>query len=138
MAYIGWFGLGVGLLIFAGIGYFAPTSPEGYTYPQLDGLCSSGFFQVGYMTYLGKLFYGENYQETIEQECANIRIITIAIYAIALGGIFALIHSWFMPGEKKEDEHIKKDETSLEILKKRLAKGEITTEEFEELKKKLE
>jgi len=128
---------GLGLLVLTGIGWFAPVTVEGYTYPQLNGLCNSGFLTSPMGSMFGQLMFGEDYRQTIAQECKVIGVIITAIIGIGIIGVLALIGGWWLDAPKKEDEPEQAD-TSLEILKERYAKGEITKDEFEKMKKEFE
>jgi putative membrane protein len=64
------------------------------------------------------------------------------IFQIVIFVLFFLVVWWllksnsnFMKNETKEKKH---EETPIEILKRRLAKGEIDKKEFDELKKEIE
>lgn len=56
------------------------------------------------------------------------------INILLISGVVYLFYTM----NKNEPDNQSKDQSPLEILKKRYAKGEITTQEFEEMKKKLE
>ena len=123
---------GISLLIIAGIGYFAPVTYEGLSYAQLNNLCNSGVFDSALFEAFGKVMMGGNFMEQVTQECRNTAITTLAIYGVGVAGFIVIGTGSMMKGEKK------KDEPSLEILKERYAKGEISKEEFEKIKKDLE
>ena len=133
MARIGLIGAGIGIFILAGIGFFAPVAPNGYTTPQLNDLCVAGYFQNAWVALGGKMMFGQNWEQLIKQDCENLAVTTGAIYLLGIGGVIVLIVGSVMRGPK-----ILPDPSSTEILKERYAKGEITKEEFEQKKKDLE
>ena len=137
MANNGVMGFGFVLLIIAGIGWFAPVTVEGDTYPQLNSLCASGLMTSPFATVFGNMMYGKGYQQSIEEECDAVATITKGIVFIGIIGLIVIAVGWTMDGKKKGDEP-KQVSTSLEILKERYAKGEISKEEFERIKKDLE
>ena len=132
MVNIGVIGVGVGLLIIAGIGYFTPTGPNGYTTPQLNALCDTGYFESAWVALGGKMMFGENYEQLIKQDCANLKLMTIAIYGLVIAGVAtiaaAAVEAGLFSTKNKE----------LDILKEKFANGEISKEELEQMKKDLE
>jgi len=133
VARIGLIGAGIGIFILAGIGFFAPVAPNGYTTPQLNDLCVAGYFENAWVALGGKMMFGQNWEQLIKQDCENLAVTTGAIYLLGIGGVIVLIVGSVMRGPK-----ILPDPSSTEILKERYAKGEITKEEFEQKKKDLE
>ena len=133
MAKGGVVGAGIFFLIIAVIGYIYPITDEGWTAPSIDELCSSGWGQ------LGKAFSGD-----IQQVCAQYKIITLGIYGSGILGIILIVVGAVVPGGKRESvytkevEEIEEEDDSLEILKKRYARGEITKEDFDKMKEDLE
>ena len=127
------FGVGVTLLILAAVGYFYPVNDRGYTAIQLDEFCSTGLSQLA-------LFAGN---KDVVQVCQQMKMITFGIYGAGVIGIILIIVGAVVSGERKESKHIgevketDKEDDSLEILNKRYAKGEISKEEFEQMKKDL-
>ena len=117
-----WFG--VLLLFLAVIGYFVPVNPDGHTAFQDDAICTAGGYQMG-------LAYGLT---NLMQECQFAKLITFAIYGFGIIGIILVTVGVVVPSISKE----KKDPNSLELLKDRYAKGEITKEKFDEMKRDLE
>jgi len=126
------------LLVIAVIGYILPMGDIGLTVIGVDQLCSSGFGQ------LGQAFSGD-----AQQICGQYKIMALAIYGLGLLGIILIIVGSVVKGNKTEKEedgqHLlrdelnpKEDETSMKILKERYAKGEISKEEFDDMKKNLE
>lgn len=61
-------------------------------------------------------------------------IVGLVFWALVIYGVFYLISSL----AKRQSEEVGKEETPLEILKRRYAKGEIDDEEFAKRKKDLE
>ena len=60
-----------------------------------------------------------------------IALAVIIIPIIVVSAVIVVIVVWIL-------KRLKKDKNNLEILKNRLAKGEITQNEYDELRKKLE
>jgi len=123
---------GIILFIIAGIGFIYPVTDQGHTIPALNDLCNSGLGQ------LGKFFSGD-----VQQVCLQYQYITYGIYAFGLIGIILIIVGSVAPGEKREVhytreiEETEEDDSAIDLLKKRYAKGEISKEEFENMKKDL-
>ena len=127
------------LLLFSIIGYFWQTD-TGYTYPQANEVCNTDLMQWA-------LLYSDDAEA--RQICNEIGMITFGIYGAGLLGIILIIVGAVVSGGHINEEKIyhtdtgrteyrstEKDDT-LDILKKRYAKGEITKEEFEQMKKDL-
>ena len=82
--------------------------------------------------------------EKTRQTCAENRMFLWGAVALGIVGIGLLVGGAAIPSKSKtqtqevKKEEPKPDETSIEILKERYAKGEITKEEFENMKKDLE
>ena len=119
----GIFVVGGFLLVIAVIGYVIPID-EGYSIPQVVGLCNSGMDQ------LGQAFSAEDVKI-----CSERNISLCGIYSVGISGVVLMIVGAVTPKSSKKD---KTDMNSLEILKERYAKGEITKEEFDKIKKDLE
>ena len=122
-----WFGI---LLIFLGIvGYNLPLTTTAadpnttLTIPQAVGICNSGMGQ------LGQAYSGE-----AVRICSEYNILLYGIYGSGLVGIILIIVGVVVPEKSEEEE----DASSLEILKERYAKGELTKEKFDEMRKNLE
>ncbi len=64
-------------------------------------------------------------------------ILGILVVVVCLAGIAALIYFLTRHTQQSPDINSRKDETPLDTLKKRFAEGEITKEQFEEMKKDL-
>ncbi len=116
---------GVILIIVAFFGYITPITDNRLTIPEVMDLCDSGMGQ------LGQTFSGD-----VQKICREFGYLMYGIYGSAIAGPILLIVGALIPGKKKEDEPEQAD-TSLEILKERYAKGEISKEEFENMKKDL-
>ena len=63
-------------------------------------------------------------------------IIMLLFWGVVILGLVIAVR-WFVNRDKTEDEGTA-PQTALEILKRRFARGEITREEFERMKKDLE
>jgi len=133
LARIGVICAGIGILILAGFGFFTPVTPNGYTTPQLNDLCVAGYFENAWVALGGKMMFGQNWEQLIKQDCENLAVNTGVIYLLGIGGVIVLILGSVIRGPK-----ILPDPSSIETLKERYAKGEITKEEFERMKKDLE
>jgi len=121
-------GTGVFFLIIAGLGFVYPLSSDGYTIVQVDQICQSGLGQ------LGQLFSGSN-----QQTCQQIKLVSYGVYGFGLLGIILLIAGSVASGGQKEAYYERReDDDALDIIEKRYAKGEITKEEFDNMKKDLE
>jgi putative membrane protein len=120
-------GAGVFFLIISGLGFVYPIS-DGYTIVQADELCKSGLGQ------LGQLFSSSN-----QQACQQIKLVSYGVYGSGLIGVILLIAGSVASRNQKEVYYERRDEDdALDILEKRYAKGEITKEEFDDMKKDLE
>ena len=135
MARGGIIGIGIFFLIIAIIGYNVPISitladtTVNLTIPQVVAFCDSGLGQIGQML------------AQVALVCSEYNNFMMGIYGSGLLGIILIIVG-SVTGKKEEDE-LEEDEseqveTPIEILKERYAKGEITKEEFESMKKDLE
>jgi len=123
--------IGFLLIIGAVAGYMIPISvtladtTTNLTIPKVVAFCDSGFGQIGQML------------AQVVMVCSEFKNFLMGIYGAGIGGVILVIVGAILPGEKKEDE-LEQDDTSLEILKERYAKGEISKEEFDNMKKDLE
>jgi len=123
--------IGFLLIISAVAGYMIPISVTladttvNLTIPKVVAFCDSGFGQIGQML------------AQVVMVCSEFKNFLMGIYGAGIGGVILIIVGAILPGEKKEDE-LEQDDTSLEILKERYAKGEISKEEFDNMKKDLE
>ena len=123
--------IGFLLIIGAVAGYMIPISVTladttvNLTIPKVVAFCDSGFGQIGQML------------AQVVMVCSEFKNFMMGIYGSGIVGVILLIVGAVIPGKKKEDE-LEQDDTSLEILKERYAKGEISKEEFENMKKNLE
>ncbi len=113
------------LIIVAGAGYLYPVTDTKLTIPQVNDVCATGLGQMGQM------FSGD-----VIKICREFGYLMYGIYGSGIGGLILIIVGAIISGKKKEDEP-KQADTSWEILKDRYAKGEISKEEFENMKKDL-
>jgi len=121
-----WFGI---LLIFLGIvGYSIPMSitladtTVELTIPKVVAFCDSGLGQLAQMS------------PQVVMVCSEHNNLLYGIYGAGVLGVILIIVGAVVPSKSKEEE----DSNSLDILKDRYAKGEITKEEFDKMKKDLE
>ena len=126
MAGTGIFVVGVFLLVIALIGYVIPID-EGYSIPQVVGLCNSG------MGELGQAFSGE-----IVKGCSEFNGLLMGVYGAGILGVVLMIVGAVRTGKKKEDYEKEVEDDAIDILEKRYAKGELSKEEFDKMKKDLE
>ncbi len=123
--------IGIFLLFLAGLGFIYPVNDSGHTIVQADELCSSDLGQ------LAQFFVGRSAQES----CQQIKLMSYGVYGFGLIGIILVIVGAVVSGGQKEVHHyreVKGDDNPLDILKKRLAKGEISQDEYNKLKKEFE
>ena len=124
---------GVIMLIIAVLGYVFPITDTGYTIPQINDICTSGLGQIG------QLFSGD-----AQKVCREYGYLTFGIYGFGLIGLILIIVGAAVSSSRKETEYIRtveeteEDDSPIDLLKKRYAKGEISKEEFEKIKKDLE
>jgi len=123
VAKVGLIGAGGVLLVIAVVGYIFPITDAGLSAIAVDLICSSGFGQIG------QAFSGD-----AQQICSQYKIIALGIYGIGFLGIGLIIAGAVIPSKSNKE----KDSSSLDILKDRYAKGEITQEKFDEMRKNLE
>lgn len=129
MARGGIIGIGVVLIVLAVAGYITPMSVTladttvNLTIPQVVAFCDSGVGQMSQML------------AQVVMVCSEYKNFMMGIYSSGLGIILIIVGS--VTGKKEEDEPERVD-TSIEILKERYAKGEISKEEFEKMKQDLE
>ena len=98
------------------------------TVPAAVGICNSGMGQ------LGQAFSGE-----AVKICSDWNNLLYVIYGAGILGLLLIISGAVIPGGQKEAHHEREyDDDALDILEKRYAKGEITKEEFDKMKKDLE
>ena len=114
--------LGITLLLIATFGYFYPVNNSVYTAIQLDEFCSAGYSQLA-------LFFGN---QDIVQGCQRMKMLSFGIYGVGVIGVILIIVGAVVSEGRKTS-----DTNSLEILKERYAKGEITNEEYRRMKKEL-
>ena len=121
-------GIGVFFLIIAGLGFVYPVSDQGYTIVQVDEICKSGMGQ------LAQFFSGSS-----QQSCQQIKLISYGVYGFGLIGIILIIAGSVASRGQKEVYYPREveEESPLDILEKRYAKGEISKEEFDKMKEDL-
>jgi len=121
-----WFG--ILFLFLAIIGYIFPIAgEEGYSIPQVAALCNSGMGQ------LGQAFSGD-----FVKACSDYNGLLMGVYGSGVLGVILMIVGAVRTGKKKEDYEKDLADDAIDILEKRYAKGEITKEEFDKMKKDLE
>ena len=123
--------VGIVLLFFAGLGFAYPVNDRGYTIVQSDELCSSSLGQFAQ-------FFGDR---SAQESCQQIKLLAYGVYGFGLIGIILVIAGAVVSGGQKEVYHnreVKGDDNPLDILKKRLAKGEISQDEYNKLRKEFE
>jgi|APSaa5957512535_1039671.scaffolds.fasta_scaffold08746_5 putative membrane protein len=119
-------GIGIFFLIIAGVGFVYPVS-DGYTIVQVDDICKSGLGQ------LGQLFSASG-----QQGCQQVKLMSYGVYGSGLIGIILLITGSVSSRGQKEIHYEREiPDDALDILEKRYAKGEISKEEFDDMKKDL-
>jgi len=123
-----WFG--VLFLFLAIIGYIFPineTTIGGIeipiTIPMAAGICNSGVGQ-----------FGQVLSAEAVKTCSEYNMLISGIYGSGILGIVLLIVGAIITEKSKG----KKNPNSLELLKDRYAKGEITKDEFDKIKEDLE
>ena len=127
-----WFGI---LLILLGIvGYNTPLSEStmggqtiSVTIPEAVGICNSAMGQ------LGQAYSGE-----AVKTCSEYNMLIYGIYGSGILGIVLIAVGAGVLGKKEEDSERKVEDDAIDILEKRYAKGEITKEEFDKMRKDLE
>ncbi len=123
-------GLGIFILVISIIGYNIPlvvteADPNTtLTIPVAVGICNSGMDQ-----------HGQAFSAEDVKICSERNISLCGIYSVGISGVVLMIVGAVTPKSSKKD---KTDMNSLEILKERYAKGGITKEEFDKIKKDLE
>jgi len=120
---------GIALLLLAILIYFVPVSQDGHTAFQDDEICTTG--GANQMA----LAYGLT---NVIQECQFAKLITFVIYGFGIIGIILVGVSAVIPQKKEEHYENEVEDDAIDILDKRYAKGEITKEEFDKMKKDLE
>jgi len=121
-----WFGI---LLIFLAIvGYILPMSVTladttvNLTIPKVVAFCNSGLGQFSQML------------PQVVMVCSEHNNLLYGIYGAGVLGVILIIVGVVVPQKSEEEE----DSNSLDILKDRYAKGEVTKEEFDKMKEDLE
>jgi len=131
--------VGALLLIVAIIGYYVPTSVTladttvNLTILQVVAFCESGLGSLAQLS------------PQVVMVCSQYNTFMFGIYGAGLIGIILIIVG-AVTGKDKDlvydvetgkTKYRDEDDESLDIIKKRYAKGEITKEEFEQMKKDL-
>ncbi len=135
-------GIGVILITLAFFSYFIPISftladeTMSATVPQMVAFCESGIGQFAQLS------------PEIVKICSEFNTLMLGIYGSGLLGIILIIVGAAKGDSKEKILHVdtgevkerstKEHDKSIDILKERYAKGEITKEEFDEMKKDLE
>ncbi len=134
MARGGIIGGGIVLLIISIIGYNIPLGTTAadpntaLTIPVAAGICNSAMGQ------LGQAFSGE-----AVKLCSEWNIMLNGIYGSGILGLILIIVGSVVSGGQKEVHHEREvEDDALDILEKRYAKGEISKDEFDKMKKDLE
>ena len=118
--------LGITLLLIAILGYIVPISVTladttvNLTIPKVVAFCNSGFGQLSQML------------PQVVMVCSEYNNFLIGIYGAGVIGVILII-----VGEVVSEGRKTSDTNSLEIIKERYAKGEITNEEYRRMKKEL-
>jgi len=130
VAKVGLIGAGGVLLVIAVVGYVTPlddVTTEGMaikvTIPNAVKICDSPMGQLG-----------QTYRTDVSESCSMYTLMVMGIYGSGLLGIILIIVGAVVPTKSNKE----KDSSSLDILKDRYAKGEITQEKFDEMRKNLE
>jgi len=120
--------VGLSLLGLAIIGYVIPLNEDGFTIPQANNLCESGIGQIGQL-----------FSKDAQENCLIFNYIFLGINGLGLIGIILIIIGIvYSPSHKKVSyQKETKEDTPLEILEKRYARGEIPKEEFDKMKEDL-
>jgi len=130
-------GPGVILIILAVAGYITPMSVTlaettvNLTIPKVVAFCDSGLGQFSQML------------PQVVMVCSEYKNFLMGIYGSGVLGIILIIVGAVVSGKKESEDIREVEETEreydpLDILKQRYAKGEISKEEFEKMKKDLE
>ncbi len=125
-----WFGI---LLILLGIvGYTLPfnvtlaDTTVNLTIPKVVAFCDSGFGQFSQML------------PQVVMVCSEYNNLLMGIYGAGILGIILIAVGATKSGKKDNDSEREVEDGAIDILEKRYAKGEITKEEFDRMKRDLE
>ena len=135
-----WFG--ILLIVIAVGGYYTPMSitladtTVNLTIPKLVAFCDSGLGSLAQLS------------AQVVMVCSEYKTLMLGIYGSGLLGIILIIVGAAKGDSKEKILHVdtgkveerstKEHDKSIDILKERYAKGEITKEEFDKMKKDLE
>ena len=122
-------------LVIAIIGYIFPfqdtSSPDPAateTIPQAVRVCNSEMGQLA-----------QSYSAEISKICSDYNVMIMGVYGSGILGLVLIVVGAVVSRGQKEDHHEKEvEDDPIDILEKRYAKGEITKEEFDDMKKNLE
>jgi len=135
--------IGLLLIILAVIGYITPMSVTlaettvNLTIPKVVAFCDSGLGSIAQIS------------AQVVLVCSEFKNFLMVIYGSGVLGIILIIVGAATGGHKNEEKILdtktgetryrdtEEDDDSMEILKKRYAKGELSKEEFEKMKKDL-
>ena len=131
MARVGVLSVGIVLLAAGAAGYIAPVTATGFTIPQVYDLCQSDMAQFAQSL---EMFVGS---QEITKICMDFKNYAFAVYGSGVVGIILVIVGAVTSGAKQDESQLEDDDEPIQILKERYAKGEITKEEFEQMKKDL-
>ena len=122
------------LLVIAVVGYITPIGVTAIdpnialSIPVAVGICNSGMGQ------LGQALSGEAVKISSEWNS-----LLYVIYGAGMLGLLMIISGVVIPrGQKEAYRESEVEDDAIDILEKRYAKGEITKEEFYDMKKNLE
>jgi len=75
----------------------------------------------------------------MQKNCSQYKMVSFGIYGAGILGLVLIIVGAVVPGNKRESTSTREvEDDAIDILEKRYAKGEISKEEFDKMKKDLE